>query len=46
MMRIGLGVLVLIALVLVVALCFDAADDEEIEIEQGRAPASEVLARI
>ena len=43
MKRIGLGILVLIALVLVIALCFDAADDEEIEIEEGRAPAGEVM---
>lgn len=44
MKRIGLGVLVLIALVLVIALCFDAADDEEIEIEEGRTPVGEVFA--
>ena len=44
MKRIGLGILVLLALVLVIALCFDAADDEEIEIEQGVAPVGEVLA--
>ena len=44
MKRIGLGVLVLIALVLVVALCFDAGDDDEIGIENHPAPVGEMLA--
>ncbi len=42
MARIGIGLLVVIVIILVVALCFDAFDDEqEIEIEEGRVPAVE-----
>jgi hypothetical protein len=42
-----MGLLVLIAVVLVMALCFDAFEDDEaeIEIEEGRAPAVETLAQ-
>ena len=42
--RIGIGLLAVIVIILVVALCFDAFDDEqEIEIEEGRVPAVETV---
>ena len=42
--RIGIGLLAVIVIILVIALCFDAFDDEqEIEIEEGRVPAVETM---
>ncbi|CAN5837299.1 hypothetical protein BH20GEM1_BH20GEM1_17860 [soil metagenome] len=46
MRRIGIGLLVVIAIILVMALCFDAfeSDEAEIEVEERRAPAVQTLA--
>lgn len=48
MRRIGIGILAVIAIILVVALCFDAFDDDEaeIEIEESRLPAAATVAAV